>query len=93
MSGDASGSAVLQDTDTEILDLVRQVLGRHDIGLDDDVFDRGATSLSFVRILAQIRQRYGVTISPPSLPAATARHLAGSVVAGQAVTAQTGDPR
>jgi acyl carrier protein len=91
MSGDTTGSSVLPDTDKEILDIVRQVLGRQDVDLDDELFDKGATSLSFVRILARIRQDYRVTISPLSLPAATARHLASSVAAGSSATAQTGD--
>ena len=65
----------------DVLNLVRQVLSDENLALDDDVFDKGATSLSFVRILARIRQQHSVTVSAPDLPAATPRHLAAQVAA------------
>ncbi|HEX6969586.1 MAG TPA: acyl carrier protein [Micromonosporaceae bacterium] len=63
-----------------VLHTVRQVLGRPELGLDDDVFDNGATSLSFVRILAMIHQETGVAVSAPALNGeATPRRIAALV--------------
>jgi hypothetical protein len=59
-----------------ILDVVGEVLGRPGIRLDDDLFDHGATSLSFVRILALINQRYQVMVPIAELTEATPRGLA-----------------
>ena len=62
-----------------ITQIVREVLGKPGIGADDDVFDHGATSLSFVRILAQIHQVFGVPVHPADLGGwATARTLAAA---------------
>ncbi len=72
----------------EILGIVREVLGRSDVGLDDDVFDHGATSLSFVRILAQINQRCHVMVHAAALGGlATPRNMAAQVADAQAGTA------
>jgi acyl carrier protein len=74
----------------EILGIVREVLGRPGIGPDDDVFDHGATSLSFVRILAQISQRCGVRVPAAALGGlATARAMA--VLAGPRVDTSAAD--
>lgn len=83
--GGRTASAASQE---EILGIVREVLGRDDIGPDDDVFDHGATSLSFVRILARINQRCGVMVHAASLGGvATARNMTAQVdAAGPALT-------
>jgi hypothetical protein len=74
----------------QILGIVREVLGRPGIGPDDDVFDHGATSLSFVRILAQINQRCGVRVPAAALGGmATARAMA--VLAGARVDTHAAD--
>lgn len=69
----------------EILRIVREVLGKPDIGPDDDVFDHGATSLSFVRILAQIKQRCGVMVRATALGGlATPGNMAAQVAGAHA---------
>jgi phosphopantetheine binding protein len=69
----------------EVLGIVREVLGRADMGPDDDVFDHGATSLSFVRILARINQRCGVMVHAAALGGlATARNMAAQVAGAPA---------
>lgn len=75
-----------------ILQIVRDVLGRP-VGLDDDMFDQGATSLSFVRVLAQIHSRFGVMVDVADLDGvATARVIAACVRPGSTspVTATLG---
>ena len=88
-----TGVAMEQDTAPDatrqvVLRIVRQVLGRPGIGLDDDLFDHGATSLSFVRVLAQIHQELGVMVHAAALGGvATPRNLAACVTAEPAVAA------
>jgi hypothetical protein len=73
-------NAGLAGTEGAILQIVHQVLGRSGIGLDDDLFDHGATSLSFVRVLAQINAQLHVMVHVAALGgAATARNLAAQV--------------
>lgn len=73
--------ATAHSTGEEVLEIVREVLGRP-LGLDDDVFDHGATSLSFVRVLAAINGRFGVMVDVADLDgSATARSLAAHVLA------------
>jgi acyl carrier protein len=69
------------ETTAAILGLVREVLNKPTLGADQDVFDHGATSLSFVRILALVNERYGVMVPVAELAgSATARALAAQVV-------------
>jgi acyl carrier protein len=75
-------------TPEAVLGIVRNVLNRPDIRLDDDVFDHGATSLAFVRVLAQIRQEFHVMVHAPALGGiATSRNLANCVTRELAGTA------
>lgn len=63
-----------------ILEIVREVLGRP-LGLDDDMFDHGATSLAFVRVLARINDEFGVMVDVADLDGVTsARSLAPHVL-------------
>jgi acyl carrier protein len=62
-----------------VLGIAREVIVRPTLGPDDDLFDHGATSLSFVRILAEINRRYGVAIPPAELTDVTARAIAAHV--------------
>jgi|GEM_PF-5313210 len=73
----------------EVAELVREILDRPDLPADADIFDHGATSLSFVRILAQIRQRYGVSIDVTELDGeAAATTLAAQVAGSTSSTSQ-----
>jgi acyl carrier protein len=64
-----------------VLEIVRDVLGHSDVPAEDDVFDHGATSLSFVRILAQVHQRFGVMVRAADLEVASARGIAAGLAA------------
>jgi hypothetical protein len=64
-------------TEEAVLRIAREVLGRPGLQLDDDVFDHGATSLSFVRILAQINRDLHVAVAAAALDGvATPRNIA-----------------
>jgi acyl carrier protein len=65
--------------ESEVLEIVRDVLGHPDVPAGDDVFDHGATSLSFVRILAQVHQRFGVMVRAADLDVASARRIAAGL--------------
>lgn len=85
--------AAVQQLEETITGMVRETMGNNGLGVDDDVFDLGATSLSFVRLLAAIHQRYHVMIHPVDLDGvATARRLAAQVHqrASQAVAQRRG---
>lgn len=75
-----ANGAVVTDTEEKVLAIVEDVLRRRDIGLDGDLFDHGATSLSFVRVLGHIHQRLNVLVKPADLGgSATVRGLAACV--------------
>jgi acyl carrier protein len=81
---DASVKGVVIGSEAErvdrILDVIREVLARPDLGADDEVMDHGGTSLSVVRILAEAKNVLGLNINPRDLGGAvTARSLAGAV--------------
>ena len=59
--------AVHTATEASVLAIVEEVLGRRGIGPDGDLFDHGATSLSFVRVLGQIHQRLNAQVHPADL--------------------------
>ena len=67
-----------------VLGIAREILARPALGLDDDLFDHGATSLSFVRILAEIKRRYDVVVPPAELADVTARAIAAHVTTATA---------
>jgi len=67
-------------TEETVLKIVRAVLGKPALGPEDDLFDHGATSLSFVRVLAQIKQECQVTVRAADLDGeVTAHHLAAHI--------------
>ncbi|WP_406207894.1 acyl carrier protein [Kitasatospora sp. NBC_01560] len=71
-----------------VLRIVRDVLGRPNLGLDDDLFDNGGTSLSFVRVLAGVKQELHVVVHPADLGGtATARGIAACAAKEPAVPA------
>ncbi|WP_154676196.1 SDR family NAD(P)-dependent oxidoreductase [Amycolatopsis benzoatilytica] len=67
-----------------VVEVVRQLwtdlLGNPDIGLDDDFFDVGGSSLAAVHIVDQIEQRYGIALSSGALfESATVRTIAATL--------------
>jgi acyl carrier protein len=47
----------------EISAIVRSVLRRDHVHPGSDLFDQGATSLAYVRIIAEINQRYQLSLN------------------------------
>jgi acyl carrier protein len=63
----------------QLLDVVRKVLDKPDLRADDDVMDHGGTSLSVVRILAEVRNTLGLSVNPRDLNGVvSARSLAAA---------------
>ncbi|MFB9924377.1 SDR family NAD(P)-dependent oxidoreductase [Amycolatopsis halotolerans] len=67
-----------------VVEVVRQLwtdlLGNPDIGLDDDFFDVGGSSLAAVHIVDQIEQRYGIALSSGALfESATVRTVSAAL--------------
>lgn len=62
--------AGVADIRQTVRDIMRAVLDR-DVEPAVDVFDQGATSLAFVRIVAQINERYGITLDVAELEEAS----------------------
>ncbi len=61
----------------EITEIVSETLRCPDVSPDRDLFDMGATSLAFVRIIAQVNERYGVELTGSELgDTATVNRLA-----------------
>jgi acyl carrier protein len=61
----------------QVLDIIRKILSKPDLGADDEVMEHGGTSLSLVRILAETRNALQLTINPRDLNGTvTARSLA-----------------
>ena len=57
--------------------IVEKVLERADIGPDQDLFEAGATSLAFARILAEVQREFGVRVDIAALgDTASVRRLA-----------------
>jgi acyl carrier protein len=72
----STGIAVdrVNTTEETVLKIVRDVLGKPAIGPEDDLFDHGATSLSFVRVLAQIKQECQVMVRAADLDGEVTAH-------------------
>jgi acyl carrier protein len=66
-----------------VMEISLEVLGRPSLGVDEELFDAGATSLSFVRILALVNQEFGTSLSGAELDEATVRCLASVVEAAR----------
>jgi acyl carrier protein len=56
--------------------IVQTVLDR-DVEPSVDVFDQGATSLAFIRIVAEVNERYGITLDVAELEEASVDALSG----------------
>jgi amino acid adenylation domain-containing protein len=61
-AADAAPQPSDDDVETTLLRLWREMLGIEKIGLDDNFFELGGHSLVAVRVLAWIREKYGVAI-------------------------------
>lgn len=63
----APASAQPVGVDTAVLSLARRIIGDDALTMDEDLFDAGATSLSIIRLLAQVHANHRVEIGPRDL--------------------------
>jgi len=75
----------MADIREAIGEIARTVIER-DVDPAVDMFDQGATSLAFIRILAEVNQRYGITVDVAELEEASVDEL--SALAMQQVHSQ-----
>lgn len=64
-----------------VMEIVRTMLDRDDIEPSVDVFDQGATSLAFIRIVAKLNERYDITLDVAGLAEASVDSLSALVEA------------
>jgi acyl carrier protein len=81
MTAPPSAHASVGDIRQTIREIVRTVLDR-DVDSSVDLFDQGATSLAFIRIVAEINERYNIKLDVTELEEASTDTLSG-LVAGQ----------
>jgi amino acid adenylation domain-containing protein len=74
--GPAAAPARRTPTEQIIAEIVQGLVEAGPIGLDDDLFDSGVTSLTFMRILTQINLRFQVAVTGAELDEATVNRLA-----------------
>lgn len=78
MTAPPSAGVAVADTRQMIREIVRTVLER-DVDPSVDVFDQGATSLAFIRIVAEVNERYDITVDVAELEEASVDALSGLV--------------
>ncbi|MFC0527593.1 acyl carrier protein [Phytohabitans kaempferiae] len=66
------------DVRQTITDIMRTELER-DVDPSIDIFDQGATSLAFIRIVAQVNDKYGINVDVAELEEASIDTLSGLV--------------
>ena len=64
-----------------VLEIVRTMLDRDNIEPSVDVFDQGATSLAFIRIVVQLNERYDITLDVADLEEVSVNSLSALVEA------------
>jgi amino acid adenylation domain-containing protein len=73
--------AALTPTARLILQIAQDVLEHQAVGIHDDLFDLGATSLAFTRIVLRVNQRLGVTLLGSGLSEISVAALAAAAEA------------
>jgi acyl carrier protein len=69
--------------------IVADVLGFDEVGLDEDMFTLGMTSLAAIRIIARVNELFDIELDLlAAFEALTVRKLAELAEAGQAVSAE-----
>ncbi|WP_331744461.1 acyl carrier protein [Streptomyces mirabilis] len=76
MTAVPSTGPVTTEVTQEITGIVRGVLERDEIDPAVDLFEQGATSLAFIRIVSQLNERYDITADVASLEEASIEALA-----------------
>jgi amino acid adenylation domain-containing protein len=70
-----------------VIRIWEEIMQRHDIGLHDDFFDMGGTSLALTRILLQVNKHFGIRLNGSEMgDHASVSHLALCVEAEQRKT-------
>jgi acyl carrier protein len=78
MTAPPSAHASVEDIRHTIREIVRTMLDR-DVDPSVDLFDQGATSLAFIRIVAEVNERYNITLDVTELEEASTDILSGLV--------------
>ncbi|MGH3217140.1 MAG: acyl carrier protein [Streptosporangiaceae bacterium] len=78
MTAPPSAGAATADISQTISEIVHAVLER-DVDPSADLFDQGATSLAFLRIVAEVNERYDITMDVAELEEASTDALLGLV--------------
>jgi acyl carrier protein len=87
---DDSGAPDRSDIEQAVLRIVLDVLQRESIGPDQDMFDVGATSLAFIRIVTQVNEDFGVQLTGSELgDTASVSRLAAAVLDARQTSAQS----
>jgi amino acid adenylation domain-containing protein len=58
-----SPAAAMTTTEQAVADIWEEIVERKDIGLYDDFFDVGGTSLALIRMLTHVNEHFGVTLN------------------------------
>jgi acyl carrier protein len=69
----------VQDIRQSVDEIVRTVLDREDIDSEVDIFDQGATSLAFIRIVARLNEKYDIAIDVSTLEEASIDSLSALI--------------
>lgn len=78
----APGSGItLDEVQESVSEIARAVLERDVIDKTIDLFDQGSTSLAFIRIMALLAERHGITIDVEALEEASIESLAAQMYA------------
>ncbi|NIE88840.1 phosphopantetheine-binding protein, partial [Burkholderia sp. Tr-860] len=81
----AAPAIVLDEEQSGVLEVWRDLLGLKTIGLHDDFFDAGGTSLALIRSIAAIKARFRINLDLSALASgATAQALADVIRANRA---------
>lgn len=79
----STGEEPISTTERAIRDICEEVLQCQGLGAHDDFFDRGATSLAFIRMLQRVNQQFGLSLNGSELGGeATIAQLVACVAAG-----------
>lgn len=70
----------------QISEIVASVLLRDHVRPDADLFDQGATSLAYMRIVAEINERYALSLNGSEVDGVATIERLAQVVAAAALT-------
>jgi len=82
----ADATSTAADIRRTVSDIAREVVDRDGIDPAVDLFDQGATSLAYIRIVAEINEKFGINLDVAELEEASIVALA-DLVHNQVTTA------